>query len=44
MASIKKRPNGSWRARYRDEAGRDTRGILSERWTPSAGWMKSRPA
>lgn len=37
MASIQKRPNGSWRARYRDEAGREhakhfERKIDAQRW------------
>lgn len=37
MASIKKRPNGSWRARYRDEAGREharhfERKVDAQRW------------
>ncbi len=37
MASIKKRPNGAWRARYRDEAGKEharhfERKIDAQRW------------
>ncbi|MFI5803000.1 tyrosine recombinase XerC [Streptomyces sp. NPDC051561] len=37
MASIKKRPNGKWRARYRDAAGREharhfTRKVDAQRW------------
>jgi hypothetical protein len=37
MASIRRRPNGSWRARYRDEAGREharhfTRRVDGQRW------------
>lgn len=37
MASIKKRPNGRWRARYRDEAGREharhfDRKVDAQRW------------
>lgn len=37
MASIAKRPDGRWRARYRDEAGREhsrhfTRKIDGQRW------------
>jgi integrase len=37
MASIKRRPDGSWRARYRDETGREhsrhfARKVAGERW------------
>ena len=37
MASIKKRENGQWRARYRDEGGREhsrhfTRRVDAQRW------------
>lgn len=37
MASIQKRPNGRWRARYRDEAGKEharhfDRKVEGERW------------
>lgn len=37
MASIKKRENGQWRARYRDEGGREhsrhfTRKVDAQRW------------
>ena len=37
MASIKRRPNGKWRARYRDEAGREharhfERRVDAQRW------------
>lgn len=37
MASIQKRPGGSWRARYRDDAGREharhfTRKVDGQRW------------
>jgi integrase len=37
MASIKKRPNGQWRARYRDEAGKEharhfARKVDAQRW------------
>jgi hypothetical protein len=37
MASIQKRPNGSWRARYRDLDGREnarhfTRRVDAQRW------------
>src|SRR5213076_1223390 len=37
MASIKKRPNGQWRARYRDDAGKEhakhfARKVDAQRW------------
>ena len=37
MASIKKRENGQWRTRYRDESGREhsrhfTRKVDAQRW------------
>src|SRR4051794_24767179 len=37
MSSIKKRPNGKWRARYRDDAGREharhfDRRVDAQRW------------
>ena len=37
MANIQKRPDGRWRARYRDEAGREhakhfTRKLDAQRW------------
>ena len=40
MASVSKRPDGQWRARYRDEAARNTLSVPSARPTRSGGSEK----
>jgi hypothetical protein len=40
MASIARRPDGTYRPRYRDESGKDMPGTSSERPTLSGGSTK----
>ena len=37
-SSIAKRPNGKYRARYRDDAGKEHAATSRGRSTPSGGW------
>src|SRR5688572_9552152 len=43
MASIKKRPDGKWRARYRDERGRERAGHFPTR-AKAQSWLDEQTA
>ena len=43
MSSIAKRSDGKWRARYRDDAGKQHARHFAGRSTRSGGWTKSPP-
>lgn len=43
MASIKKRPNGQWRARYRDDAGKEHARHFTRK-TDATEWLKQQTA
>lgn len=40
MANIVKRPDGRWRARYRDRTGKELAAFRAQGSTPSAGSMR----